>query len=209
MWKQSLWVIHFYGVILFFSKVAVPAVLPLLSNLLAIVFIWFQCLQSDRYEVVSCFNLYFPDYTEIEYIFMCFDQLELFGWVACLFFFSLQCSFETVCVCVCVCVYMLCFLLLVVLLYTSRYVTSLFTLFMNILNCSVISLPNLLRFFSFLVWEAVKLLKISCSKNFQFLYLLSFLTHLEFYFCICWEVHIFLQNGFFLTLWFLFFPCTL
>ena len=134
--------------ILLFSKVVVPAVLPLLSNLLVIVFIWFQPLQSDRYEVVSCFNLYFPDYTEIEYTFVCLDQLELSGWVACLFFPPCSAVLRLCCVCVCAraCAYMLCFLLLV-LLYTSQYVTSLFTLFMNILNCSVIRFPSLLGFF--------------------------------------------------------------
>ena len=175
----------------------------LLLNLLVIVLVWLQFLQSDGYEVVSHFNLYFSDYTEIEYIFICFDQLEFFAWVACCSFFSPP--YNAV-VCVCVCVHTMISLLVVVLLYTSQYVASLFTLFMEscseTLNYSVIILTNLLCFFLPCVRNHQVPKNTVSSKNLQFLYPLSFLTHLEFYFCICWEVHIFLQNWLFLTLWF-------
>lgn len=88
--------------------------------------------------MVSCFNLYFPDCTDVEYMFMCFDQLELLGeLVTCCSHPPYSAVLRQF-----VCVHTCYVLLLLVLLYTPQYVTSLFTLFMNILNCSVIRLPN-------------------------------------------------------------------
>ena len=84
----------------FLQNGCTSCIASLLSNLLVIVFIWFQLLRSDRYEVVSCFNLYFPDCTDVEYMFMCFDQLELLGELPVVLILLTVQFWDSLCVCI-------------------------------------------------------------------------------------------------------------